>query len=1830
MVGQGKHQNARMGGAAIIGMACIFPKAPNLQRFWQNIVSKVDAIDDPPEDSLTSRVYDPASSANNRISCKRGGYLTALPPFNPADFGIMPVALEGAEPEHFIALKVAYDALLDAGYPAKPFNRDRTEVILGRGNFVNRAFISMLQHVVVVDQTIEILKELHPEHTPEELEAIKARLKACLPPFTADTAPGLPHSVMAGIIANRLDLKGPCMVLDGACASCLLALDIAMNNLLSGRCDVALIGGVQISTPAPIHMLFTQLGALSRSPHLRPFDKDADGTMLGEGIGMMVLKRQEDAIRDGHRIYAVVKGVGASSDGKGKGLLAPQVEGEELALRRAYETAEVSPETISLIEAHGTGLPLGDITEIEALRRVFGGRDGGPPRVALGTVKSMIGHLIPAAGIAGLIKAALSIYHKILPPTLHVEEPNPKLEIDQTPFYLNTESRPWIHGSPHWPRRAGVSAFGFGGINTHAVLEEHPDQAATSEFYHRTWETELVLIEGGTRQELREQVASALEFLSRQSEAELVDIAYTLNRRLEGKPCRLALVAESPEDLAKKLKNAGQKLSDPNRLQIKDRGGVYFFENPLGREGKLAFLFPGEGSQYVNMLRDLCQHFPEMRACFDLLDRAFIGHPRNYLPSQIIFPPTSDLSEAGTRIWQLNGAVDAVITADRALLRVLTQLGISPQGIVGHSSGELMALEAAGAVALRDDEELVQLIKAGNQMIEALTAARDVPEGVLLAVGGVERQAITAAVGQASEFLALAMDNCPHQFVLCGTETAIAEAAAKFREQGGICQTLPFRRAYHTERFAPILAPLQDYFNKATVVAPKVPIYSCMTAGLFPRKPEEIRRYAVQQWAKPVRFRETIETMYADNFRIFLEVGPRGNLVSFVNDILPGKPLLAVATNLHHRSGITQLHHALAMLAAHGVALNPDFLYRRRAPRQLGAEAQTADEKRAPGVVLSLELPLLSLKRSDLPGYQGEPGTQLKAPEVKVQLRQREDAEVHFQALEETGTIPQAKPAALSGTVPPQPKFLAPKNPADPAPGAEVQAPMQEYLRTMGTFLENQEQVMLAYLRRVSPPPGRSEPPTAVSRPESGPRSEADVTPGTDLAAVSAAGEGKASPEPRPTAVGTKAAAGSSPLLIEDLIARLLSIISAKTGYPLEMLDAHQDLEADLGIDSIKRLEILGELIRQLGATEVPAENLGTLRTVAEIAGFLSSPAQVLSPAPREPFSASAPEPRPAFVAPELPAVLAPGGRIIDFIPSQEVRMIRVMDLEEDLFLRHHTLGGQVSQDHPELPALPLVPLSVSLEMMAAAAALLTSQPHLTGFRNIQVHDWLAVARGRLDLEINAQVQAESAAASEISVSIFQSPANQGEKARLAVEGLVIFGKEFPAVPAVGVFDPGPELPALPSPADFYPQALFHGALFRAVKEIRQAGTQGMEAVLQNPAEARFFRNQTTPRFLTSPVLLDGAGQVVGLWAIAALESNFVIFPAKLDEVSFYSPLGGLAAPLLCRVAPQLEGNTHICSDILLLSGDGTPLARLQGMHHQRAQLPKIFHLFRGSREVTLSRPWEAAIAPLASSAKIACHRLVLSPRAFSGNDGRIWLDVLAHIGLSQEERRRWLDLAGPDKRRFEWLLARIAGKEAVRHLLKENYGLEVWLADIEIYADERGRPLVRGEWLDRMAVAPVLSLTHSNGIAAALAAADGAGLSVGIDIESRHRPGKGFPDLAFAPEERLLLPNPEALEFEDWCLRFWCAKEAVGKALGRGLPNLLRDLRVIAMDPQTGMLGVEIANDLANEYPGLTGKPIQAYTAREGELIVASTLLGEVSTPQVFSGKMVPGRTSK
>ena len=460
---------------AIIGMSCVFPGAPDVTTYWENILGKVDAVTDPPDDWEGLDHYDPTSTANDRIYCKSGGWLKDVS-FTPAEFGVMPVGIDGADPDHFLGLTLAHRALQDAGYADRAFDRTRAEIIVGRGTYINRAFTNQLQHCLVIDQTVALLQQLHPEHTPEELQAIKRTLKAGLAPFSADTAPGLVPNVMTGRIANRLDFMGPNYTVDAACASSLVALELALQDLRSGKCDLSLVGGANVATAAPTFMLFCQLNALSRRGEIRPFDRDADGTILGEGYGMVVLKRAEDAFRDGDNIYALVKSVGVASDGRAQSVLSPRIEGEALAIRRAYEAAGVAVDSVGLVEAHGTGTIVGDAVEVQALTRVFGSRCGRSPSCALGTVKSMIGHLIPAAGIAGVIKAALALHHKVLPPTLRCENPHPRLELHKTPFYINGDARPWIHGA-QTPRRAAVNAFGFGGINAHALLEECPWQS---------------------------------------------------------------------------------------------------------------------------------------------------------------------------------------------------------------------------------------------------------------------------------------------------------------------------------------------------------------------------------------------------------------------------------------------------------------------------------------------------------------------------------------------------------------------------------------------------------------------------------------------------------------------------------------------------------------------------------------------------------------------------------------------------------------------------------------------------------------------------------------------------------------------------------------------------------------------------------------------------------------------------------------------------------------------------------------------------------------------------------------------------------------------------------------------------------------------------------------------------------------------------------------------------------------------------------------------------------------------------------------------------------
>lgn len=1064
-----------MDDVAIVGMACIFPGAPDIRTFWQNIVSKADCISDPPDDWEGYPWYDPDSNEPDRTYVKRAGYLKDLSRFDPFKYGIIPKAVDGAEPEHWLSLKVAYETLADAGVPDIPINREKTEVIMGRGLFVNRGYITISHYSLGIDQTLDILKELFPDCSEESLQKVKRKLQASIPTFSPDTAPGLVSSIMAGRIANRLDLQGSSYAVDAACSSSLLAVERGCYDLLSGRCDAALVGGINLAAHHQNQMLLCRLGAASRSQEIRPFDQHANGMLMGEGVGMVLLKRRQDAERDGNRIYALIRGAGSASDGAGASVIAPRVEGEELAIRRAYENAHISPDTVELIEAHGTGIPLGDATEVAALTRVFGARSGDGPRCAIGSVKSMIGHLLPASGMAGLIKAALAVYHRTLPPTLRCSRPHTGLNLGQSPFYINTETRPWIHGASKDPRRAGVNAFGFGGSDAHIVLEEYCGAAeSTTEEFHSRWETELFVIQADSRDGLIAQSKKVAAYVEGFPSIALKDLAYTVNRALTNDSCRLAVVASSGEELKKKLEHTVDLLKNERRQRIKDRSGIYYFDAPLGQEGKLAFLFPGEGSQYVNMLSDLCIHFPEVRSCFDLLGKACAFYPELNLYRDAIFPPPAFSEEekqtAEAKLWEMDNAITAVMTADKALLTLLQLLKIKPDALVGHSSGELFTLTASGISELSSAREdyLMGYLLLGHRMIQRVDHEQAIPDAPLVTVGAVDRPMLDQIVAKSGGELIVAMDNCPNQVVLCCRTKGAADIyLEQLRKQGAICQVLPFSRPYHTPLFEPARPHLEELFDWGTFSPPAVEVYSCMTAAPFPSESREIRRFGIEQWLNPVRFRETIEAMYHAGVRLFLEVGPKSQLTGFVNDTLKEHNHLAVAVNAQHRSGITQLHHALGLLAAHGVSMDLGYLYQRRKPQLLDLETIGAEGHvhLSPEPLLSLSLPILSLKgvtrdwfmqKPALPGQPDRHDANIN-PAYALSLVSSEAADA---------VVTPTAPVQLEIGSPPSARPLFGQLGAQHGSDNGRKQVMGEYFQTMERFLEDQKSVFQAYLNR--------------------------------------------------------------------------------------------------------------------------------------------------------------------------------------------------------------------------------------------------------------------------------------------------------------------------------------------------------------------------------------------------------------------------------------------------------------------------------------------------------------------------------------------------------------------------------------------------------------------------------------------------------------------------------------------------------------------------------------------------------------------------------------------
>jgi acyl transferase domain-containing protein/phosphopantetheinyl transferase len=1069
--------NAVRDDIAVVGMSCLFPGAPNVDAYWRNILGKVDAVSDPPAQAWdVDTYYDPEFVDTDKVYCKRGGYLGELATFDPLAYGIPPVTV-GGEPDQWLALRLAHEALMDArALTLPPEVRARTGIVLGKGTYLNGGNAVAVQRVLIVEQTLALLRDVAPDHTDEQLDRVRDAMKAALPTIGPETVAGLIPNIVVGRIANRLDLMGPAYTVDAACASSLVAVQLAQRHLLNGECDLMLAGGSQVWMPVPTLNVFSHLGALSRRQQIRPFDRTADGTLLGEGIGFVVLKRAGDARRDGDRVYAVIKGVGVASDGRGASVMAPRVEGEEAALRRAYDDAGVDPRTVELIEAHGTATPVGDAAEIEALRRVFGDRDGALPPCALGSVKSMISHTIPASGVAGLIKVALALHHRVLPPTLHCEDPN--LDLDASRFYINTEVRPWVHGGPE-PRRAGVNAFGFGGINAHVVLEEVVlDDIAD---HLPPWDSEVVLLEAPDAAALAARASDLATRLDLRTDVSLVDVAAQHAQDLGSAEhgVRLAIVATSLDDLRTKLCKAADRLA-ANPQRIKGVSGIYYEAEPLGRKGPVVLLFPGEGSQYPDMLKDICLHFPEAREAFDEVDRIYHDHPRGHLSSDWVFPrpafSDSERRTAEARLVQMDIAVEAVLTANQAMFAVLSRLGVQWDACLGHSTGEFSAAKAAGVLAL-DDHECRTAFSEGLYACYAAASARDdVPRAVLLAVGA-GRERVESLARESGDFV-VAMDNCPHQVVLVGDPARADAVRDRLAQEGLVYEELPYDRAVHTPQFDAFADSLRSVFEGMEVTSPKSTLLSCTTMAAYPDEPDDIRGLLVEHWTSPVEFTRTIQALHEQGARVFVECGPRGNLTAFVDDILRGRDVCAVAANVQRRSGITQLNHLVATLAVHHVGVDVAQLFVGRAR---GMDWDHPDD--APGHVpakapvdLSISWPMLRVDPKRIaPRAEGRLAVPAEASEDEVcengdRGRNSKAGDSESASLPVTGT-PVTKNGS-NGSVAPNRSELVDGIRAEPA----ATSLMADHFDRMTRFLTAHGDVTRAFIARSAP---RARPPTA-------------------------------------------------------------------------------------------------------------------------------------------------------------------------------------------------------------------------------------------------------------------------------------------------------------------------------------------------------------------------------------------------------------------------------------------------------------------------------------------------------------------------------------------------------------------------------------------------------------------------------------------------------------------------------------------------------------------------------------------------------------------------------
>ena len=942
---------------AVVGLGALMPDAHNIDAFWQNILDAKVSIKPLPEGRWPGPIHHfwkeggPGEHTEGYTYSKIGA-LVKEAEFDWRRWRQPPGTLPQIDPCQLWAVTVSADAIEHAGYDGESNDLDRTRTGVVFANALGGENRNMSNIRVWANHTAELAKQ---HGMPAgQAEEFTASILEGTPRVDEDTMPGELANVVSGRVANLLDLQGPNHAMDAACASSMAAVLDACRLLQTRQVDVMLAGASDRTMDPATFAKFSAIGALSPT-HSSPFDARANGFVMGEGAGVLVLKRLSDAIRDEDEIFSVIRGIGGSSDGRGKGITAPSQRGQIQAIARAYSQAGYPAASVELVEAHGTSTKVGDATELSTLSRLWTGIEGSG-KVAVGSIKSQIGHLKAAAGIAGIMKTVMALHHRTIPPSANFETPNPTVDWDRIPFFVPTQALEWPRPEAH-PRRAGVSAFGFGGTNFHIALEGYePDyHAPMAASWAMRWQAysdqpsvsapsifdatlpatlthdELKALEGGVLLLSAASMDTLSERLAQVTFDEPLFDDDPRGRRLSealqslsqaydtAHPARMALIATSWAEFEKRKSLAMQAMFDKEKWGFLQAQGILLTDEPsLPAEAKTVHMYPGQGSQYVGMTADLVQRYTAPQTVWKQADETMVDVLDGETLSSFVLRSSlskDELVEAEHKLKQTEYTQPAMLTADLAIERTLQAYGHEPDMVAGHSLGEYAALMSSGILDM--DGALRAAAARGTEM-----GSVEIDDKGLMASVTAPYEAVEAVLEATEGYVIAANKNSPKMTVIAGETEPVRAAMSAFEAQGFNAVELATSHAFHSRIVAPANEPLRRFLEQLEIRWPSVPITANVDGHFYPQDGEDakagILAQLAPQMASSVEWTKQIETMYAAGGRVFVEVGPKRALTMFATQILEGRPHVPVMTNHPKQGGIASFLTALGTLALAG------------------------------------------------------------------------------------------------------------------------------------------------------------------------------------------------------------------------------------------------------------------------------------------------------------------------------------------------------------------------------------------------------------------------------------------------------------------------------------------------------------------------------------------------------------------------------------------------------------------------------------------------------------------------------------------------------------------------------------------------------------------------------------------------------------------------------------------------------------------------------------------------------------------------------------------------